>query len=123
SAVDVMAPGGDLSASNFDSPRPDGVLSTGDNGSPTYVYMQGTSMAAPHISGLVALMKAIDLSVDTNFALAALKASATPLTNAECDGPSGTPRELLSADCGAGLVDAALALQYIKTGVVPPPND
>src|SRR5690606_34421863 len=92
-------------------------------GSPTYVYMQGTSMAAPHISGLVALMKAIDLSVDTNFALAALKASATPLTNAECDGPSGTPRELFSADCGAGLVDAALALEYIDTGVVPPPNN
>ena len=123
SAVDVMAPGGDLAAMNFAAPRPDGVLSTGYNGSPEYVYMQGTSMAAPHITGLVALMKALDLSVDTNFALAALKASATPLTDAECDGPSNASRELFSADCGAGLVDAALALQYISDGVVPPPND
>src|SRR5690606_37100590 len=45
------------------------------------------------------------------------------LSDAACDGPSGTPRELFSADCGAGLVDAALALEYIDTGVVPPPND
>ena len=122
SAVDVMAPGGDTSAFLFDAPRPDGVLSVGFDGSPEYVFMQGTSMAAPHVSGLVALMKSLDLSVDADRALAALRASATPLSDSACDGP-GAGRTLFSEDCGAGLIDAALALQYIDSGVVPPPND
>lgn len=121
SAVDVMAPGGDLAEDLFDPPRPDGVLSLGYDGSPEYVHMQGTSMAAPHVSGVVALMKAIDPFVDATRALAALRASATPLADSSCDG-YGADRELFSEDCGAGLIDAALALEYIESGELPPPD-
>jgi len=61
-AVDVAAPGGD---SRFDADGDgfrDGVLSThgDDSGAAlnyTYNAMQGTSMASPHMAGVVALMK------------------------------------------------------------------
>lgn len=64
-SVDVAAPGGDFSTPDIDGDgRVDGVLSTDANdaaGSPraTYEYKQGTSMAAPHVAGVIALMKAV----------------------------------------------------------------
>ena len=68
STIDVAAPGGDMGADiNFDG-FPDGVLSTcGDDFSGVvqfgYCFMQGTSMAAAHIAGVIALMKAVDASL------------------------------------------------------------
>jgi serine protease len=65
STIDVAAPGGDTGADLNADGFPDGVLSTcGDDigGSilPTYCFFQGTSMASPHMAGVVALMKAAD---------------------------------------------------------------
>ncbi|MDH5360942.1 MAG: S8 family serine peptidase [Gammaproteobacteria bacterium] len=60
--IDVAAPGGNTSADADGDGNPDGVLSTvaDDSGAgivDTYVYYQGTSMAAPHVAAVVALMK------------------------------------------------------------------
>jgi serine protease len=64
SNIDIWAPGGnqrvDLNADSF----PDGVLSTVATGFATtrtasYTYLQGTSMASPHVAGVAALMLAV----------------------------------------------------------------
>lgn len=64
SAVDVAAPGGDTSVdANLDG-SPDGIYSTlVDDSTSTrrasYGFYNGTSMAAPHVAGVLALMKAV----------------------------------------------------------------
>ena len=47
--------------------------------------------------------------------LAALQATARPLTASSCDRPSG-------AACGAGLIDAAAALALVRDHAIPPPG-
>lgn len=98
-AVDVTAPGGDM-----DADYRYGILSTSNYGSTVpeeeaYEFLQGTSMAAPHVSAIAAmLMSEVGSTYTPDMVKARLKATARPLPVA-C--PEG---------CGAGLVDAAKAL-------------
>ncbi|OGN77904.1 MAG: Subtilisin DY [Chloroflexi bacterium GWB2_54_36] len=82
--------------------------------STSYYFLGGTSMASPHVAGIVALMAQKDASLSGPEAEAILEASAIPLAPGSRTvlGPSGVS-EVFSwgADAtGAGLVDAAAAL-------------
>ena len=127
SRIDVMAPGGDTGADLNGDGYIDGVLSLGADlqaGAFSYSFLQGTSMAAPHVAGVVSLMKALKPDLSTAEALSALRATARALSGSACDG-QGTQegRTLTSADCGAGLIDAFAALQAVQGGDLTPPGE
>ncbi|WP_299585158.1 S8 family peptidase [uncultured Microbulbifer sp.] len=104
SVVDIAAPGGAQSFSN----DPDGILSTHNSGatvagSDSYVYMQGTSMAAPHVAGAAALLYSVNSSLTPDDVESILTTTARSFP-ASCSG------------CGAGIVDAAAAVAMATGG-------
>jgi serine protease len=71
SAIDVAAPGGNVKEDRNGDGYGDGVLSSiikDTNGQRTsnYDFYQGTSMASPHMAGVVALMKAVHPNLTPN---------------------------------------------------------
>jgi len=120
SVVDLMAPGGDLSRDVIletdDGPvrSRGGVLSTfvASEG-PAYAFFEGTSMAAPHVSGVAALLLSERPDRTTSEIRAALIEGAAALSAAEC-------RRGLASDCGAGALDAAAALGGEPSTLTPP---
>jgi len=114
--VDISAPGGDISADgNF---VPDlAILSLWNDGSTTpandaYAYAMGTSMAAPYVTGTVSLMLARNPTLTPGSVLTLLQGSAREF-------PPGTTCALGNL-CGAGLLDAGLALASTPSGGTGP---
>lgn len=110
--IQLSAPGGDTSSDDAD-----GILSTVDNGltsplSDGYAYYQGTSMAAPHVAGVVALMLAKNSALTPTQVSGRLRAATRPFV-ANCTG------------CGAGMLDANYAVQAAMASSRPDtePND
>lgn len=97
-SIDVAAPGGAMNSAN----DPNGILSTYNTGSTTpgsdsYGYSQGTSMAAPHVAGVAALIKQVKPTATPDQIEQILK-STTRSFPATCSG------------CGTGIVDANAAV-------------
>lgn len=106
-SVDIAAPGGDTSggASN-------GILSTYNTGATTpgaatTGFLQGTSMAAPHVSGVAALMRSVEPGFTPGQILSRLQSSARAFPALGCS----------SSSCGSGLLDGEKAVR--ATLVVP----
>ncbi|HXI17731.1 MAG TPA: S8 family peptidase, partial [Chloroflexota bacterium] len=99
SGIDVSAPGLEIWS----------TLNTGltTPGVESYANYSGTSMASPHVAGVVALMQADRVRTPAQVE-AILKASAFPIPGV-CTG-----------GCGAGIVDANAAIEVLRGNPVPP---
>ncbi len=126
--VDILAPGGEMKADDDNDNHVDGILSTKASSNcydPVtgeavadcyYAYMQGTSMAAPHVSAALALLKSRDPAAtpaELEQTLMAATESRQPL---QCSGlctdyPGTTPLEgspnMCTRPCGEGLLNLA----------------
>ena len=117
--VDIAAPGGDTSTDVDADGFPDGVLSTlaSREGSTqidfNYGFYNGTSMAAPHVAGIVALMKSVNPALTPALLDQLLSSGAITVDL----GASGR-----DDDFGHGRIDALLAVQtaqQVADGTLP----
>jgi len=121
SNIDVAAPGGDTSQNLNGDIYPDGVMSTqgSDSSQPinfTYGVKNGTSMAAPHIAGVAALMKAVHPGLTPAEFDTALQSGAI---TEDLGDPNWDPQY------GHGLIDAlsaVLVAQQLAGGGALPAN-
>jgi serine protease len=95
--VKISAPGGS---------GLDGILSTLNTGTTvpvadTYAYYQGTSMATPHVTGVVSLMFSVNPSLTPAQVLQILQSTARPF-------PGGSTCN--TSICGSGILDAGAAV-------------
>ena len=107
--IDIAAPGGEGGSG--------GVASTMNSGTTTrstdsYVYNAGTSMAAPHVAGVAALMYAVNSNLTPDEVESKIKSSAKPF-------PAGSSCN--TSNCGDGMLDAAAAVAAAQGGGNPPP--
>ncbi len=111
--VTLAAPGGDVRSSSSN-----GILSTLNAGTQgpgadNYAYYQGTSMATPHVAGVVALMLSAKPTATPDQIKAALQSSARAFPGT-CSG------------CGSGILNAQAAVQAITGtggGTLPTVNE
>jgi len=110
-SVDIMAPGGHFTNCPY------GVKSTYNSGttvpgSHTYDCIVGTSMASPHVAGLVSLILAVDPSLTPTEIEALIKNNSRGfVTSGTCD---------LNANyCGAGIADAAATITAVLNSLTP----
>ncbi|QGV82472.1 S8 family peptidase [Streptomyces ficellus] len=116
SIVDVSAPGGETrrgtdTPGTVTTPQ-NGILSTLNSGTTTrslenYQPYQGTSMAAPHIAGLAALLKSAKSTLTPAQIESAIKANARPLPGT-CTG-----------GCGTGIADATKTVNAVTDTTTP----
>jgi serine protease len=126
--VTLLAPGGDLTRDDNGDGKPDGVLSTkaasncydpvtGQSVATCfYAYEQGTSMAAPHVSAALALLKARSPSATKDELVATLRSALDPRQPLQCSGlcskyPGTTALpdnpDMCARPCGGGLLNLA----------------
>lgn len=102
SIITISAPGGEM-----DSKEDEGILSTLNTGTTVpeeegYAYYQGTSMASPHVAGIVSLMYSANPNITPAQVKQILIDTARPFaSNTSC---------AQNNHCGAGIIDAEAAV-------------
>ncbi|WP_276309422.1 S8 family serine peptidase [Ahniella affigens] len=103
-SVEFLALGESTTGKCTQNHASNGVLSTTTSG--TYEFYQGTSMASPHVAGIVALIQSVSATPKTVAQIKTLLSStARPITSAKCPG-----------GCGPGLIDANAAVTAAQGG-------
>lgn len=126
--VDILAPGGDLTRDDNGDGNPDGILSTktAENcadpvtGAPVdtcyYAYEQGTSMATPHVSAALALIKAKRPEMTSSELVSTLMSGISSIPTEQCVGdcllypgaePTADDPDMCLRPCGRGLLNLA----------------
>lgn len=127
-AVDLIAPGGDMSRDDDGDGNPDGVLSTktAENCSDPltgstvstcyYAYEQGTSMATPHVAAALALIKSKRPDLTSTELVSTLMSGISSVPESHCTGPCTVYPGAISTEedediclrpCGSGLLNLA----------------
>ncbi len=127
-AVDVLAPGGDLTRDDDGDGNPDGVLSTktaencadpltGESVATCYyAYEQGTSMASPHVAAALALIKSKRPDLTSDQLVSTLLSGVRSIPENQCTGlcaqfPGAVPTlddpDMCLRPCGSGLLNLA----------------
>jgi serine protease len=104
--VEVAAPGGSGGANSVLSTLNAGTTTPGAD---SYALYNGTSMATPHVSGVVALMLSAKPTLTPDQVLSMLQSTARAFP-ATC------------SQCGAGIVNASAAVDAAIGGTTPPPG-
>ncbi|MBI3774124.1 MAG: S8 family peptidase [Gammaproteobacteria bacterium] len=112
--IDIAAPGGTFAWDANNDGQLDGIYSTAGNDSSgtieyTYRLLTGTSMASPHVAGVIALMKAVNPQLTPD-------AFDTLLASGALTQDIGAPGR--DNDFGYGLIDAFKAVTA-ATGQIP----
>ncbi len=132
STIDITGPGGD-GCNPFTDAQPTSlsdceggvfqdatmILSTYNNGSQgpgsdSFGFLQGTSMAAPHIAGLAALIRSVDSSLTPVEVKAVIQDTADSFANVP-------DHQCTSSICGAGYANATAAIDSLNNN--PPPGN
>ncbi|WP_341501762.1 S8 family serine peptidase [Gallaecimonas sp. GXIMD4217] len=104
--IDIAAPGGSgdgVAANDIYSTVNSGQYAEGNE---SYGTMAGTSMAAPHVAGVAALMKGVNDQLTPAQIEQMIKDSARAFTSTDCT----------TANCGEGHLDAAAAVALAQGG-------
>ncbi|MCG3139062.1 MAG: hypothetical protein HJJLKODD_02940 [Phycisphaerae bacterium] len=117
STLDVVAPGGRVSLDENHDGLSDGVYSTvGDDSSgsiePDYAFFEGTSMACPHVAGVVALILSVNPDLTPDEVRTVLESTTVDL------GAEGKDTIF-----GNGLVDAHAAVVAAENGEIGNGNE
>ena len=105
----LSAPGGEFTVGSTESPESrGGIISSwvGPSNVPDYQLKEGTSMAAPVVAGIVALMYSMQPSITPARVKSILSDSVKPFApGSNCS---------ISGGCGAGIVNAQSALARVS---------
>ena len=113
STVEISAPGGDsdVTSETYANGEIISTLNTGTSVpvAPSYEWYQGTSMAAPHVTAVVALMLSRKPSLTPAQIETAIRSSATPFP------ADGSANACLNSGvvCGSGILNAKAAINAV----------